>query len=163
MNKARCLAKQGLVLATAIWSATSLADVSLTVSNAWVRETPPNAEVSAAYLTVHNQTSQAHTLMGISSPQFQKAEMHRTQIVNGQARMQRMPEVIIDAHGSVEFKPEGYHLMLIKPLRPLKVGDTVELRLRFNDSPQVTIQAPIRKTEDAEDPHHNHDMNDMKM
>jgi len=150
-----------LVMVT--WSAASFPDETLTVSNAWVREAPPKAEVNAAYLTIHNQTNQAHKLVGASSPQFQKIELHEMKMVNGQARMQRLEKLAIEAHGSVELNPGGYHLMLIKPLQPLTAGGTVELVLQFDDAPQITVQAPIRKADDADETPHRHDMQDMKM
>ena len=163
MNKERWVAKQYLVLVTLIWSTTSLAEVSFTVSNAWVREAPPNAEASAAYLTIHNQTSHAHSLVGVSSPQFQKAELHRSTVVGGQERMQQIKTLAIKAHGSMELKPGGYHLMLIKPLKPLNAGDAVELKLQFDDAQQITVRAPIRNIDDSEEAPHHDDMGDMKM
>jgi copper(I)-binding protein len=163
MNKVSLFAKQCLVLVTLLWSTTSLAEESFTISNAWVPEAPPKAEVSAAYLTIQNQTNHAHTLVGISSPQFQKTELHESKTVDGQERMQRIKTLAIEAHGSVELKPGGYHLMLIKPLQPLKAGGTVELKLQFDDASQITVQAPIRKIGDADKAPHHHDMSDMKM
>lgn len=163
MNKAWWLARQCLMLVAVVWSAASAAEDSLTVSNAWVREAPPKAEESAAYLTIHNKTNQAHKLVGVSSPQFQKAEIHDTEVTYGKAHMRRVGSLPIEAHGTVEFKAGAYHLMLISPLQPLKAGNTVELRLQFDDVPQITVQAPIRKADDADETPHRHDMNDMKM
>ena len=159
MSKSANLAGQCLTLAALIWSASD----TLTVSNAWVREAPPHAEVSAAYLTLHNPGSQTQTLTDVSSPQFQRVEIHTTRMMNGQVHMQRVAEVSIAAHDSVELKPGGYHLMLINPQHTLKSGDIIELTLHFKSAPQITMQAPIRNAEQEEEPHHHHDMNDMKM
>jgi len=158
MNRPWRSVKHGLVISAAMWSMTVLAQDTMIVDHAWVREAPPHVEVSAAYLTVHNPGTQAHVLTGISSPQFEKGEIHATRIINGQVRMQRVAEVTVVALGSVAFKPGEYHLMLIHPRRRLKAGDKVELRLEFDDAPPITINAPIRKTEHEENSHHHHDM-----
>ena len=159
MNK--LIQKQGLYIALAFmaYHAAARADDALMATDAWVREAPPHAEVSAGYLTLHNHSAQAHKLVGVSSPQFQKAEIHEMKMANGQARMQRVGELTIAPNSSVELKPGGYHLMLIKAVQPLKAGDTVEIKLQFNDTPPVTVQAPVRKTDAEEQPHQHHDMN----
>jgi len=163
MNKVSLLGKRCLPLVALIWSTASLAEASFTVSNAWIPEAPPNAEVSAAYLTIHNQTNKAHTLVGLSSPQFNKIEIHESKVVDGQERMQRIKTLVVEAHGSVELKPGGYHLMLIKPLQPLKAGDTVNVKLQMDDASQITVHIPIRKIDDVDEAPHHHDMDNMRM
>ena len=147
-----------IALTFAIYHAVSYAGDAITATNAWVREAPPHADVSAGYLVLHNQTAQAHKLVGASSPQFKKTEIHEMKMNNGQANMHRVDELSIGPNGSVELKPGGYHLMLINPVRPLKAGDTVELKLQFNDAPAITLQATVRKGDEEEHMHH-HDMN----
>ncbi len=163
MSKSVSFAGSCLALAAIIWSAAGYADDAMTVSDAWVREAPPHVEVNAAYFTLHNPGAQAHTLTGVSSPQFQRVEIHATRMMNGQVHMQRMAEVAVAAHSSVEFKPGEYHLMLKQPRRLLKAGDTIELTLKFKDALQITVKAPIRNGQEDGESHHHHDMNDMKM
>lgn len=166
MNKAGWQTGLWILLGITAWQSACWADEAISVENAWVREAPPHAETSAAYLTIRNNSDQGRTLLGITSPQFQKAEIHNTQMADGQVRMQRQDKVAIAPHGSLEFNPGGYHLMLINPLHPLKEGDMVELRLQFNEVPRLTVQAPIRKSEETKDSHQGHgmqDMQDMKM
>jgi copper(I)-binding protein len=163
MNKTCKYLVAGLALPVLMWSAAGRAADALTVEDAWVREAPPHLEMSAAYLTIKNETSQDHTLVGVSSPQFQKVEIHSTRMMNGMVHMQMMKEVAIAAHNMLEFKPGAYHLMMIQPLHPLKAGEKVELTLKFNDVPPVTVQAPIRNADNDEEAPHHHDMDDMKM
>lgn len=160
MNKRKWPEAWWLLLGMIACQSVVWADESITVENAWVRDASPHAEMSAAYLTIMNHSAQAQTLTSVSSPQFQQAEVHKTQMVNGQVHMQREDNVTVPAHGSLEFKPGEYHLMLIHPVHALKEGDMVELRLQFKGARQLTVQAPIR--ESAEEAH-PHDMDDMKM
>jgi len=158
MNKAGRRMLLWAALGIFYWGTACRADESINIDNAWVREAPPHAESSAAYLTIHNPSAEERILLGVTSPQFQKAEIHLTQMADGQMHMLRQDKLAISPHGSLEFKPGGYHLMLIHPLRALKQGDEVELRFRFGDAPPVTVRAPIRESaEDVSSPDH-HDM-----
>jgi copper(I)-binding protein len=138
------------------WASVSAA-AGLTMSDAWVREAPPGTEINAAYFTLRNEDGAAHILTGAVSPQFDRAELHATRVSGGQVRMQRVEAVEVPAHGSVRFEPGGYHLMLIRPRRPLQAGDSVTLTLQFKDADAVTIQAPVRQS-DKPDRHHMRDM-----
>jgi copper(I)-binding protein len=163
MDKSMSLARRYLAAALLLWSAVGHADGTLTVGGAWVSEAPPHAEVNAAYLTLHNPDAHAHILENVSSPQFQSAEIHATHVTNGQVRMQRMNSVVIAAHGDLEFKPGEYHLMLIQPLHPPKLGDTIVLKLTFKDVSAITVRAPVRDRADDDKPRLHPDMTDMQM
>lgn len=157
------LARRYLAAAVLLWSTFGYADGTLTVGGAWVSEAPPHAEVNAAYLTLHNPDEHSHILESVSSPQFQRVEIHATRVTNGQVHMQRMNSVIVAAHGDLKFKPGEYHLMLIQPLHPPKLGDTIELKLTFKDASAITVRAPVRSRDDNDKPQLHTDMNDMKM
>jgi copper(I)-binding protein len=158
MNKVWWYTGWAMLLAVAVWSVPGWTDEAISVKDAWVREAPPQAEVSAAYFTLHNPAAQARKLVSVSSPQFQRVEIHSTRMVDGQMRMQRLNEFVIEPQSSVEFKPEGYHLMLFQPVQPLKAGDMVELTLQFADTSRLTVQAQVRKAGEEGQSHHHHDM-----
>jgi copper(I)-binding protein len=153
----------GLLVGMMIFQSAAWADASVSIENAWVRDAPPHAEMSAGYLTIMNHSAQTQTLTSVSSPQFQKVEAHKTEMVNGQVRMLREDSVTVPAHGSVEFKPGGYHLMLIHPLHELKTGDRVELRLQFKGSQSLTVDAQIREAAEEMPSDNRHKMHDMNM
>jgi len=138
----------------------SLAADHIAVHDAWVRAAPPGTTVLAAYLTIDNHSTNAQTLSGASSPQFESVEIHRTEVKNGVASMSAVPRVAIPAHGTLRFEPNGYHLMLIGPRKALLAGDHVELRVQFDGQPAQVIHAPVRAdAEPADDAmqHHHHD------
>jgi copper(I)-binding protein len=153
----------GLLVGMMIFQSVAWADASISIENAWVRDAPPHAEMSAGYLTIMNHSDQIQTLTSVSSPQYQKVEAHKTEMVNGQVRMLREDNVTVPAHGSLEFKPGGYHLMMIHPLHELKLGDKVELRLQFKGSQPLSVDAQIREAADETPPHDMHKMHDMNM
>jgi copper(I)-binding protein len=71
--------------------------------------------------------------------------MHR--VIGGQ--MEPAPQLSIAAGSHVRFVPGGYHLMLAGLRRPLAIGDTVSLELRFEPGGAVTVRAPVLNYTDA--------------
>lgn len=115
------------------------------VQDPWVKEAPPTAKVNAGYMVLENHSGQAQVLTGASSPAFGKVEIHNTEIHNGMAHMIRQDSVEIPAHGSFEFKPGGYHFMLMDVKHAPKAGGKVQLMLNFADGSQAHVTAEVRK------------------
>ena len=108
-------------------SAGAQACPGLAVEDAWIREAPPGA-MSAAYARLTNRGSRPLTLDGARSDAFGGAGLHRTQIVDGMARM-REGTLEIAPGASAALEPGGWHLMLFDPALILKAGDVVTLTL----------------------------------
>ena len=117
---------------------------TLNVSDAWVRQGPPTAQVLAAYMTLANPGAQELVIIGASSPQFETVEIHRTEIVDGMARMIPQERLSIPAGGSVALEPGGLHLMLINAKQPLTADATVQIELRLDGGGSVSVAAPVR-------------------
>lgn len=139
---------------------TSAQAESLEVSNAWVRQGPPTAQVLAAYMTLANPGTQELAITGASSPQFESVEIHRTEIVDGMARMIPQERLSIPAGGSVALEPGGLHLMLINAKQPLAADATVQIELRLDGGGSVSVAAPVRADagmhEGMDHSQHNH-------
>ena len=135
---------------------TVLADPSMNVTGGWVREAPPTSRVLAAYMHIINLTDADLTVTGVTSPDFDSAELHRTVVTGGVASMLPVPELTIPAAGSVLLEPGGLHLMLFDPVRPLLQGDSVTLVLHRSDGICVTLSVPVLRSTDDESPHHHH-------
>jgi hypothetical protein len=131
-------------------------DTPLRISDAWVREAPPNQEVRAAYMRIYNDSPDPRRITGASSSEFRSVEIHRTVIQDGLARMVAQPEILIPAHGEVVLKPGGYHLMLIGPLKPLGSGGSVTIRLQLGSEVQQTIEAQVRQGDGSVADHEHH-------
>lgn len=115
------------------------------ISDAWVQEAPPMAGVNAAYMVIENAAGQPKRLTGASSPVFERVEMHNTEIHDGMADMVRQASVEIPAHGRFEFRPGGYHFMLMKARHGVRAGDKVRLLLSFADGSQLGVDIEVRK------------------
>lgn len=115
------------------------------VSHVWVREAPPGVDVLAGYFVLENLTDKPLTLTETSSPDFGSVMMHQSVVKDGQESMQDVTRVLVPAHGSVEFKPGGYHLMLMQPRKNLFSGDMITLILKFSDGSELAIMANVRR------------------
>jgi copper(I)-binding protein len=134
----------------------TLAAPTMDVIDGWVREAPPTSRVLAAYMRIINQTEGDLTVTGITSPDFDAADLHRTVVEDGVARMLPVPELTIPAGGSITLEPGGLHLMLFDPVRPLQQGDSVTLVLHRSDDICITLSVPVLRGTGAEHVHHQH-------
>jgi hypothetical protein len=149
------------LLAFSTLSLSTFASDKLEAHGAWVREAPPSAKILAAYMMLHNNSHQARTLDHISSPNFDRVEIHRTEMHDGMAHMVKVSQLVIGAKDKVAFEPGGLHAMLIEPKKALKAGDKVQLTLHFKDNSTLDITAPVKNGQGMED-RSNHDMHEMK-
>jgi hypothetical protein len=138
-----------------IGSSMTMADAMLTISEPWIREAPPTVRVMAGYMAMVNTGDTMLTVTSISSPDFESAEIHRTVVEAGVARMLPVTQLDIPANSQLKLEPGGLHLMLFEPQRPLPEGTTVTLIIHRSNGSKVTATAPvIRKI--GEDHSHHH-------
>lgn len=123
---------------------------STRVSHVWIRQAPPGADVMAGYFTLENLTAMPLDLTAVTSPDFGSVMMHESIQQGTEESMVEVPRISIPAHGSVKFKPGGFHLMLMHPNKKLYSGDMVSLILSFSDGSQLAILAYVRRDPPAE-------------
>ena len=139
-----------------IGGAQASADTTFTISAPWIREAPPTARVMAGYMTINNAADTPVTVTAISSPDFENAEIHRTVVEEGVARMLPVRQLEVPANSQLKLEPGGLHLMLFDPQRPLAEGATVTLIIHRSNAGDVTTAAPvIRKTGEDHSRHHH--------
>lgn len=116
---------------------------SVMVMKAYARASAtPTAETGAAYvsLMLHGD---ADRLVGVSTPAAKMAGLHETKQVDGVMKMEHVDGIDIPAHGMLEMKPGGYHIMLMGLSQPLKEGDEIELTLTFEKAGEVKVKAKV--------------------
>lgn len=145
-----------IFLAAICITSSHAANPDLTLSNAWIREAPPNAKVSAAYLTIRNTGSTPQILLSVNAEHFSHAEIHKSELHGEMARMVKQENVEIPANSSVSFTPGGLHLMLLEPATAPKAGSFIKLSLRFS-SAVIDINAEVKAAQPGEhEPTHQH-------
>lgn len=131
------------------------ADATFTVVEPWIREAPPTARVMAGYLVLSNAGDTPVTVTSISSPDFEAAEIHRTVVKEGVARMLPVTQLDIPANSQLKLEPGGLHLMLFEPQRPLLEGATVTLIIHRSNGSKITATAPVIRKTGVDHSHHH--------
>lgn len=126
-------------------STQTLPGPKISVQAPWVRPALAGQN-SAAYFVIVNEGSSADVLTGVkvSSSIAKMAEIHQTKMEGGVMKMSPAPNVEVPAGSRVEFKPGGYHVMLMELQRELKEGETISITLTFEKSGNVTLEAPVK-------------------
>jgi copper(I)-binding protein len=150
MRVARLLLILLPTLAGSAWAA------DLSIEEPWVREAPPGAMALAGYMEIKNTGSEARALIGAESTAFERVELHLSVHEDGVARMIAQEAMPIPAGGELELEPGGYHLMLMRPRQTLSAGDSVPMRLRFDDGSTLELQMPVVKAQGGMDHNHHH-------
>jgi copper(I)-binding protein len=144
-----------LMLVMALFALPAVAGApAAVVHDPWIREAPPNARALAGYMVIENRGAKALTLVGARSGAFGRVEIHRTATEGDMVQMQRIERVEIPAHSRAAFEPGGRHLMLMKPKRELRAGETVTLELVFDDGRKLPVVYTVRQASGAGHSHH---------
>lgn len=119
------------------------AEAGIAVSEAWIRETPPNAAVAGGYLTL--RSGGADRLLSVETPAAASVEIHEMSHAGGMMRMRELADgVELPAGTEVTLRPGGNHLMFIEPVEPMRAGQSIEATLRFANAPEQTVQFEVR-------------------
>ena len=116
------------------------------IEGAWARASPKMAGAGAVYMILKNDGSQADKLLSGKTPAAEVVELHESFMDENNVMKMRAVEggyIEIPAGGSVELKPGGLHVMLIKLVKPLQADTTIPLTLNFEKSGELIIEAPV--------------------
>jgi len=128
----------------------------IVVENAWVREAPPISKVQAAYAKINNNKLNDVQLISASSPAFKKIEFHQTVTENGLSKMLHLPFLSIQSKEHISLEPEGVHMMLFNPSKPLRAGETINIIFNFSDNTVITTRFNVKKVTGSHSNHSKH-------
>ncbi|MDH5544317.1 MAG: copper chaperone PCu(A)C [Gammaproteobacteria bacterium] len=134
-----------LILFGVLCSVASARSLALEVTNAWVREAPPNAKALAGYVKLKNVSDRSLVLSQISSRSFEQVEFHATVLEGGMMRMKHLEKIELAPGEVIEFEPGGKHLMLKKPRKHLRDGDSVQLSITDVDGGTLMFEMQVRR------------------
>ncbi len=116
---------------------------TLTLENGWTRAAGQGAQ-GGGFVTIRNIGSEADTLVAVSSPAAARVELHTSLREGDIMRMRPVENIPVPAGGSVTLAPGGLHMMMMGLTRPLAVGETVPVTLRFERAGQVTVNMAVQ-------------------
>ena len=115
----------------------------VTVSDAWIRATVPQAKATGAFMSL--TSAQDARLVEVRSDAAGLAQIHQMEMDGQMMKMHAIAGLDLPAGKSVSLASGGYHLMLMDLKRQLKEGDTVALTLVFqkNDGKRETMALTV--------------------
>lgn len=119
---------------------------TLKINHAWVRATPPNAQVAGAFLSIENTSTKPDRLLSASTDVAAKVEIHEMKMDGELMQMRQLSDGLpIPAKQTVTLKPGGIHLMLIAPKRAIVEGQKVAITLVFEKAGKRSLQFTAAK------------------
>ncbi len=113
----------------AFGNATAKSDLQF--SNAWIRATPPNAQVAGGFVEIDNQ-GKDDRLLSITSSVSNSVEIHEMKMDGDMMQMRQFKDGLqIPGKEITTLKPSGMHLMFIKPKQALVVGQKISATFVF--------------------------------
>ncbi len=157
-----CLALLGAVALGFTSGAFAQTPAPIRVTDAWIRWLPAGLP-AGGYMILHNDSDHPVALEQASSPDYGQTMLHHSEMQNGTMRMLPVHSVEVPAHGQLEFKPGGYHIMLMQPRHDLHPGDRVPVSLRFSNGQQLRVSFEVRKPGASSDMREHGGMQGMPM
>ena len=111
------------------------------VANAWARATVPGQTATGAFMTLTSK--EGARLVGAASSAAGVVEVHEMAMEGNVMRMRAVPSIDLPAGRAVEFKPGGYHVMLMDLKRSLAAGEKITLDLRIEMADKLLVTQPV--------------------
>lgn len=123
-------------------------ETNITVSDAWVRAVPELAEgnMTGVFMTIENPSdTDVYITGGTDTTGLTETPLEAHEVVaddSGEMVMQMAEDgILVPAHGSVQLKPGGFHIMYWEMTSPIAVGDTITFTLNVSDGSTIDVSA----------------------
>ena len=140
-----------LVFSLLLLSGCGSPQAPLSISDSWAREALPGREMTAAYLTLTNNSANDILIDRLTSPQFARVEIHETTMTDGRMQMRRLETLRIARGQRVELAPGGVHVMLMAPRGAITELTEIELSLFSQEQPLAQLTLPVARTNPYDD------------
>ncbi len=133
------------------------AQPAVKVEGAWARPTVQGQAAGGGFLKITGGAA-ADKLVAASAGVSRTVELHSMVMEGDVMRMREIGTIDVPAGKTVELKPGGLHVMFIGIHKPLKVGDSFPLSLRFEKAGEVKVEMKVmtQAAGGAAEPMHKH-------
>lgn len=129
--------------ASGLISSTLLAK-DITVDDPYARVLNKSSKSGAAFMNIHNHSSESDVLISITSNLAQKVELHTHQEIDGVMKMIKLTNgVVVPGLGHHEFKRGDVHIMFMGLTQSLQHGDEIPVTLIFERSGSINLTIPV--------------------
>jgi periplasmic copper chaperone A len=115
---------------------------AIKIENAYTNATVPGQQVAGGFMKIENK-GLADQLISASSPAAGEVQLHEMAMEGNVMKMRQVKDIALPAGGAVELKPGGLHLMFMNIKKPLAVGETVAVKLKFAKAGEVEVKMPV--------------------
>ncbi len=116
---------------------------SIQVKDAWIR--PADAGMnSALYFKIVNESDKADTLYKVTFDDAGMAMLHESYKNGDMMGMKMVNEIVAKPHSTFEFKPGGFHVMLMMLKKDLKKDDEKNFELYFKSGKKIKEKAIVK-------------------
>ena len=126
----------------ALLAACGQGNPAVTVEDALVRLPAVPGNPGAAYFTLRTNHTPMR-ILGVSSPQAQRIELHESEMQNGHMQMGPLEDNSFGAEGVKVFEEGGAHAMLFNINPAVRAGGTIRLNFDFDNAPDVSMDVPV--------------------
>lgn len=131
---------------------------SLVIEKPYATATAPGQPNGAIFIKeIKNAGTEADELIGARSAAAKSVEVHRMSMENNVMSMREIAAIAVPASGKVSMDrgaKDGFHLMLMGLVNPLKDGETFAATLIFRKAGEVPVTVAVEKLKAPG--HHSH-------
>jgi len=142
----------GLVLAVNPVSAQQAQFGALSIQGAYVKPTVQGQINSAGYLKITN-TGADDKLLSASTGMANQVQLHFMGMQGDVMKMNEVAAIDLPSGKTVELKPGSYHLMILGVKAPIKPGDNLKMKLKFQKAGELEMVFPTSTLESAAHSH----------
>jgi periplasmic copper chaperone A len=124
------------------------------VTGGWVAASLGNAKAGAAYPEIANHSDEEVSLVSVTTPVAERAELHTHRMSDGMMMMEKVERIDFAAGETIRLAPGGEHLMLFGLERPLKEGEKVPFVLTFSNGQTLDASLPVKSHKTQMQQHH---------
>ncbi len=117
---------------------------SIKIEHPYARATVAGQKAAGGFMKIENKEA-ADQLIAASSPVAGEMQLHTMAMDGNVMKMREVKAIDVPANGSVDLKPGGLHLMFMDIKTPLKAGEAVPVKLKFQKAGEVEIKVPVRE------------------
>lgn len=142
----------GSLLACQAVRPTPMRPTHIVIDEVWLRPAGLGGS-TAAFMRIHNPTSEADRLLGARTPLARQCRLQQTQLRGGSFEVLELGEGIqVESGAMVELLPGGFQVAILGLRSPLSPGDTVPLTLVFQRAGEVQVEARVRQPLEFDEP-----------
>ena len=114
------------------------------IHDPYARVSSKSAKSGAAFMTIHNHSSESDLLISVASTIAKKVELHTHKEIDGVMKMIKLEDgIIIPSSGHHALKRGGDHVMFMGITQSLQHGDEIAVTLIFKRSGSLELTVPV--------------------